>query len=166
MDRRLKIVLSVRLFTDEKCFGPGVAELLHRVEQLRSLRAAAMDMSMAYSKAWTIVKNAERELGFKLLDSTTGGRHGGGAVLTAEGFITKRHYGRVQLTGEGIWAANQLHTKCMLLESFLAEELAVAEEVAHRDAVACLCSLSEESIERIVRRVLPGNAVMLRAVGE
>ena len=85
MDRRLKIVLSVRLFTDEKCFGPGVAELLHRVEQLRSLRAAAMDMSMAYSKAWTIVKNAERELGFKLLDSTTGGRHGGGAVLTAEG---------------------------------------------------------------------------------
>ena len=87
-------------------------------------------------------------------------------VLTAEGFITKRHYGRVQLTGEGIWAANQLHTKCMLLESFLAEELAVAEEVAHRDAVACLCSLSEESIERIVRRVLPGNAVMLRAVGE
>ena len=44
--------------------------------------------------------------------------------------------------------------------------LAVAEDVAHRDAVACLCSLSEESIERIVRRVLPGNAVMLRAVGE
>ncbi len=85
MDRRLKIVLSVRLFTDEKCFGPGVAALLHRVNQLHSLRSAAMDMSMAYSKAWTIVKNAERELGFKLLDSTTGGRHGGGAVLTAEG---------------------------------------------------------------------------------
>ncbi len=85
MDRRLKIVLSVRLFTDEKCFGPGVAALLHRVDQLHSLRSAAMDMSMAYSKAWTIVKNAERELGFKLLDSTTGGRHGGGAVLTEEG---------------------------------------------------------------------------------
>lgn len=85
MDRKLKIVLSVRLFTDEKCFGPGVATLLHKVEQLHSLRSAAMDMNMAYSKAWTIVKNAERELGFKLLDSTTGGRHGGGAVLTEEG---------------------------------------------------------------------------------
>ena len=85
MDRKLKIVLSVRLFTDEKCFGPGVATLLHKVEQLHSLRSAAMDMNMAYSKAWTIVKNAERELGFTLLDSTTGGRHGGGAVLTAEG---------------------------------------------------------------------------------
>ena len=85
MDRKIRTVLTVRLFTDEKCFGPGVATLLHKVRELHSLRAAAMDMSMAYSKAWTIVKNAERELGFKLLDSTTGGRHGGGAVLTAEG---------------------------------------------------------------------------------
>ena len=72
----------------------------------------------------------------------------------------------MQLTGEGIWAANQLYTKCMLLESFLAEELEVDERVARRDAIACLCSLSEESIERIVRRVLPDNAVILRAVGE
>ena len=54
----------------------------------------------------------------------------------------------------------------MLLESFLAEELEVDERVARRDAIACLCSLSEESIERIVRRVLPDNAVILRAVGE
>lgn len=85
MDRKIRTVLTVRLFTDEKCFGPGVATLLHKVRELHSLRAAAMDMSMAYSKAWTIVKNAERRMGFPLLLSTTGGRHGGGAVLTEEG---------------------------------------------------------------------------------
>ena len=85
MDRKIRTVLTVRLFTDEKCFGPGVATLLHKVRELHSLRAAAMDMSMAYSKAWTIVKNAERQMGFSLLLSTTGGRHGGGAVLTEEG---------------------------------------------------------------------------------
>ena len=85
MGRKLRTVLTVRLFTDEKCFGPGVATLLHKVRELHSLRAAAMDMNMAYSKAWTIVKNAEREMGFPLLLSTTGGRHGGGAVLTPEG---------------------------------------------------------------------------------
>ena len=50
-----------------------------------SLRAAAMDMGMAYSKAWSILREAERGLGVKLLHSTTGGRGGGGAVLTAEG---------------------------------------------------------------------------------
>lgn len=45
--------LTVRIFTDRKCFGPGVAELLRRVRELHSLRAAAMSMNMAYSKAWT-----------------------------------------------------------------------------------------------------------------
>ena len=76
--------LTIRLFTEEKCFGPGVARLLRQVEQTHSLRAAAMSMQMAYSNAWTIVKKAERELGFPLLHSTTGGRSGGGATLTAE----------------------------------------------------------------------------------
>ena len=84
MEQKLHPVLSVRLFTDEKCFGPGVAALLTLVKTCHSLRAAAMEMGMAYSKAWTILKNAEEQLGFKLLLSTTGGKHGGGAVLTDE----------------------------------------------------------------------------------
>ena len=46
--------LTVRIFTDRKCFGPGVAELLRRVRELHSLRAAAMSMNMAYSKAWRL----------------------------------------------------------------------------------------------------------------
>lgn len=85
METNLHPVLSVRLFTDEKCFGPGVAALLQLVQTCHSLRAAAMQMGMAYSKAWTIVKSSEEHLGFKLLSSTTGGRHGGGAALTPEG---------------------------------------------------------------------------------
>ena len=32
-----------------------------------------------------LFKNAQLSLGFKLLDSTTGGKHGGGATLTPEG---------------------------------------------------------------------------------
>ncbi len=78
-------VLSVRLFTEGKCFGPGIAELLLRVREQKSLRSAALSMNMAYSKAWKIVKESEEALGLKLLESTTGGQHGGGAVLTEEG---------------------------------------------------------------------------------
>lgn len=77
--------VTLRLYTDAKCFGPGVAMLLRRVKTLRSLRSAAMDMNMAYSKAWTILKEAEKGLGFKLILSTTGGKGGGGAVLTERG---------------------------------------------------------------------------------
>ena len=84
--------LTVRIFTDRKCFGPGVAELLRRVRELHSLRAAAMSMSMAYSKAWTVVRNAENGLGFHLLTSTAGGKHGGGAELTDEARRMLRAY--------------------------------------------------------------------------
>lgn len=42
-------------------------------------------MGMAYSKAWTMVKNCEANLGEKLLSYTTGGKNGGGAVVTDAG---------------------------------------------------------------------------------
>lgn len=92
METKMTYNLSCRLFTDAKCFGPGVAQLLHAVQQLHSLRAAALSMDMAYSKAWTIIKNSEKALGFSLLDSTTGGKGGGGAALTPEGARLLRAY--------------------------------------------------------------------------
>ena len=84
MSNKLHPKLTVQFYTEEKCFGPGVATLLSLIEEHHSLRAASMSISMAYSKAWTIVKNAEKELGFPLLRSTTGGKSGGGAELTEE----------------------------------------------------------------------------------
>ena len=84
MDKKFHPVLTIRIFGDEKCFGPGIAKLLHQVEQLHSLRAAASSMGMAYSKAWTILRASQKSLGFPLLQSTTGGKNGGGAVLTEQ----------------------------------------------------------------------------------
>lgn len=82
MEQKFKPVLSVRIFGEDKCFGPGIAELLHRVQSHHSLRAASISMGMAYSKAWTVIKTAEKSLGFPLLQSTTGGKNGGGAILS------------------------------------------------------------------------------------
>ena len=86
MDKDLHLKLTVRLYTDDnqRCFGPGIATLLHRVEEHHSLRAAAASMGMAYSKAWRIIRTAEGVFGCKLLASTIGGQHGGGAVLTEQ----------------------------------------------------------------------------------
>ena len=86
MEKELHLKLTVRLFTedDQRCFGPGIATLLERVQKHKSLRAAAASMEMAYSKAWRIIRTAEHVFGCKLLDSTIGGQHGGGAVLTSE----------------------------------------------------------------------------------
>ncbi len=82
----LRLTVTLRLLDDEgqRRFGPGVAALLSEVREKRSLRAAAASMGMAYSKAWRIVHDAEEALNCKLLRSTIGGRHGGGAALTEE----------------------------------------------------------------------------------
>lgn len=86
MDNQLKLKLTARLYTDDHdhCFGPGIATLLERVQEHHSLRSAAASMGMAYSKAWRIIRTAEGVFGCKLLDSTIGGRHGGGARLTPQ----------------------------------------------------------------------------------
>ena len=71
-------------FTDEngiKFFGEGPCRLLRGVEKTGSLRAAAMEMEMAYSKAWKIINNAEAKSGLTLVE-----REGpGGSRLTREG---------------------------------------------------------------------------------
>ena len=86
MKKELHLKLTVRLFTDDnqRCFGPGIATLLERVQEHKSLRAAALSMEMAYSKAWRIIRTAEEVFGCKMLDSTIGGKGGGGAHLTPE----------------------------------------------------------------------------------
>lgn len=86
MSKELHLKLTVRLYTedDQRCFGPGIATLLERVQEHKSLRAAAASMEMAYSKAWRIIRTAEAVFGYKMLSSTIGGQHGGGAVLTLE----------------------------------------------------------------------------------
>ena len=75
-------------FTDDngiKFFGEGPCRLLRCVEKTGSLWAAAMEMEMAYSKASKILKQAETNLGFPLTTRITGGKDGGGSVLTPEG---------------------------------------------------------------------------------
>ena len=86
MERELHLKLTVRLYSNDnqRCFGPGIATLLERVQEHKSLRAAALSMEMAYSKAWRIIRTAEGVFGCKRLSSSIGGKGGGGAVLTEE----------------------------------------------------------------------------------
>ena len=83
----MKAVTRVTFLDEEgeKFFGEGPARLMRGVEQQGSLRAAAMAMKMAYTKALKLVKQAEAALGFPLITRTTGGKTGGGSVLTLEG---------------------------------------------------------------------------------
>lgn len=70
---------------NEKFFGEGPFRLLKCVEETGSLRAAADSMGMAYTKALKLIKNAEMTLGYPVTMRLTGGKSGGGSVLTKEG---------------------------------------------------------------------------------
>lgn len=85
LDRELKFHMRIRVFCEERNFGPGVSSLMELVRERQSLAAACKEMHMAYSKAWKIIHKAEEDLGFSLMEGRRGGEHGGNTVLTPEG---------------------------------------------------------------------------------
>ena len=92
MRQGLHYKMTVRLLREEKAFGPGIARLLEEIQKTGSMHQAAKNMGLSYSKAWKIMKTAERELGFALTERSTGGREGGGSVITQEGLDMMTRY--------------------------------------------------------------------------
>ena len=90
----MKSVTKITLTDDNgiKFFGEGPCRLLRCVEKTGSLRSAAMEMEMAYSKASKLLKQAENNLGFPLTTRSAGGKDGGGSRLTPEGKRWLRQY--------------------------------------------------------------------------
>ena len=83
--------IVLRADDGEKFFGEGPCRLLNGIDRTGSLRAAAKEMDMAYTKALRLVERAEEVLGFPLTERTIGGKGGGGSRLTqpAKEFIKK-----------------------------------------------------------------------------
>ena len=69
----------------ERAFGPGKAELLEHIAAEGSISKAAKAMDMSYSRAWQLVEGMNSAFRKPLVEASTGGRKGGGAVLTKAG---------------------------------------------------------------------------------
>lgn len=89
---QLDYQLTLTLFSEKKCFGPGPMMLLKGVEDTGSLQKSAAKMGMAYSKAWNMVRELEEIWGFSLLYRRSGGENGGGSTLTKEGKTLLQKY--------------------------------------------------------------------------
>ncbi len=74
--------VSLYLSCDEVFFGPGIAQFLTLIDHTGSMQTACKQMHMSYSKGWKIMKTAERELGYPLLVTQSGGAEGGFSQLT------------------------------------------------------------------------------------
>jgi molybdate transport system regulatory protein len=69
----------------EHVLGRGLAALLAGVEAAGSLTKAAAAAGMSYRHAWHLVHQAEQHLGQPMVVARSGGRRGGGSVLSPVG---------------------------------------------------------------------------------
>jgi molybdate transport repressor ModE-like protein len=82
---------------DGYLFGEGPFELLCKIRELETLRAASKALGMSYRHAWGIIKDVEKKLGAPILKTRKGGtRGGGGAELTEEGLSLVNEYFRLK----------------------------------------------------------------------
>jgi molybdate transport system regulatory protein len=65
--------------------GYGRVVLLERIREHGSISAAARSMDMSYRHAWDLVDAMNRQGRRPVVEKSTGGRGGGGAVVTESG---------------------------------------------------------------------------------
>lgn len=75
-------------------------------------------------------------------------------VLCDEGLFHKEYSGKVYVTAQGFRYANRLYTDYLLLFEYFAGRLSIREENARKDAMTCLCDLSEEDRQSLISLVL------------
>jgi molybdate transport system regulatory protein len=103
------IRITARLIAKgERAFGPGKADLLERIAAEGSISKAAKSMEMSYSRAWQLVDAMNQAFRQPLVESTAGGRKGGGAVLTRMGeevlALFRRMEGKLKGEADGFFA--------------------------------------------------------------
>jgi molybdate transport system regulatory protein len=81
MEIRSKVWIEV---AGEPVFGRGRRFLLEAIAEHGSINQAAKKVGISFRKAWGHIKVMEDRLGIKLVERQTGGRNGGGAVLTSD----------------------------------------------------------------------------------
>lgn len=90
----MKLKIRVYFENDEKetFMGIGVLWLLEGIKKNGSIRKAAQEMKMSYTKACQILKNLELSLDRIILERQKGGNNRMGTSLTDFGEIFLKHY--------------------------------------------------------------------------
>jgi molybdate transport system regulatory protein len=81
---RVRLSIRVDLASGLR-IGPGKISLLETIRSTGSISAAARSLEMSYRRAWLLVEEINNGLHEPAVTAASGGRHGGGAVVTAVG---------------------------------------------------------------------------------
>lgn len=94
--------LSVRIDLDTgRRIGPGKIQLLENILACGSISAAGRAMDMSYKRAWDLVDEINRICGHPAVERQTGGKNGGGAILTPFGMSLVARYRKIERAATG-----------------------------------------------------------------
>jgi molybdate transport system regulatory protein len=79
------VKMRIRIYAGDRMLGPGKMELLSRIDKTGSLSWASKQMGMSYMRAWTLVKELNRDPGRPMVEMSRGGASGGTAKVTGFG---------------------------------------------------------------------------------
>ncbi len=89
--------MSLRIDLDpEGRIGPGKIRLLEAIQACGSISAAGRAMEMSYKRAWDLVDDINRICGHAAVERQTGGKNGGGAILTRFGVSLVSRYRKIE----------------------------------------------------------------------
>ncbi|AHJ97297.1 winged helix-turn-helix domain-containing protein [Hymenobacter swuensis] len=90
---------------DDRFMGIGRLELLRQIQQHGSISKAAQEMGMSYKRAWDLVSSLNAQGSRPLVLTQTGGKRGGGTVVTPEGEALIAEFEALQTRFQAFMAA-------------------------------------------------------------
>lgn len=94
-----KFQISSRIWIDighEPFLAEGRMELLRQIIQEHSIRKAAQNMNMSYSKAWGLIKSLNENSPQPIVVKTAGGKDGGSTEVTKFGKKLMENFNQLQ----------------------------------------------------------------------
>lgn len=100
-------MLSIRLdLSSGARIGPGKINLLDAVKETGTVRGAAESLKMSYPRALKLISQLNDTFNAPLVQTSHGGKDGGGAALTETGAIVLATYRALQADAETAAAAH------------------------------------------------------------